>query len=164
MISLTLAAHGGWFEATGVTGKCLSFVTQQIPARERYYVQSQNKWIIRDEHLLTVARLGFLQDGNLHYEGLPIKIRTILQQVQETWKKEDAKYTNAFRPTPVTPPVSVASAYVTLHLQPDAPFDIVEATWRYLARKHHPDKGGDANLFMMYHEAYKSIKDACQTS
>ena len=164
MISLSLAEHAGWFEASGVTGKCLSFITQQIPAKERYYIQPKNKWIIRDSHLLTVARLGFLQDGYLHYEDLPMKIQTILQQVRETWDKEDAKYTNAFRPAPPSQSVSNVSAYATLHLQPDTPFDIVEAVWRHLARVHHPDKGGDAESFMRYHEAYKLIKEACQTS
>jgi len=44
---------------------------------------------------------------------------------------------------PSTAPARVASAYRTLHLQETAPRELVEAARRVLAKRSHPDAGGD---------------------
>lgn len=40
-----------------------------------------------------------------------------------------------------------------------ATFEDVKKRFRELAHKHHPDKGGNADIFRMYLEAYEQIKD-----
>jgi len=49
--------------------------------------------------------------------------------------------------------------YAVLHLLPTAPMAIIEAVWRALARLHHPDVGGDEELFKRLSAAYRRIKE-----
>lgn len=50
------------------------------------------------------------------------------------------------------PPVS---AFETLGLPETATPEEVKARWRELASEHHPDKGGDAEKFDEYRQAYE---------
>lgn len=43
-----------------------------------------------------------------------------------------------------------------LSLPEDATPDVVTARWRVLASEHHPDKGGDAQMFNHYRQAYEA--------
>lgn len=46
-----------------------------------------------------------------------------------------------------------------LGLNPNATYRQGYDRFRYLARKHHPDKGGDADTFRQIHDAWQSIKN-----
>jgi hypothetical protein len=48
--------------------------------------------------------------------------------------------------------------YATLYLLPSAPPSIVDVVWRTLARMHHPDRGGDEEIFKRLNVAYQKIK------
>ncbi len=49
--------------------------------------------------------------------------------------------------------------YKALHLTPDAPIFLVDATWKLLARKYHPDSvDGNQELFIQYKTAYEKIR------
>jgi len=50
------------------------------------------------------------------------------------------------------------SPYGVLGLLPEAPLEVVEAAYRALAKKHHPDQGGDAEDFRRVTEAYQAIR------
>ncbi len=54
------------------------------------------------------------------------------------------------RPKPIDP-------YVTLHLLPSAPPEVVKAAYRALAMKHHPDKGGDTATMQTINDAYRRL-------
>lgn len=55
--------------------------------------------------------------------------------------------------------VGEAEDYRTLYLQPGAPRAILDAVWRKLAQLHHPDKGGDPDVFQKFAAAYQRLKD-----
>ncbi|MBC8089334.1 MAG: J domain-containing protein [Phycisphaerae bacterium] len=44
--------------------------------------------------------------------------------------------------------------YRLLHVQPDAPADVIKAAFRALIRVHHPDTGGDHLVATLLNEAY----------
>ncbi|MFO1369765.1 MAG: DNA-J related domain-containing protein [Marinagarivorans sp.] len=52
-----------------------------------------------------------------------------------------------------------AEAHLTcLGLPKDAVWGVVQQRYRRLAQQHHPDKGGDAELFLTYTHAYEALK------
>src|SRR6266498_2981910 len=48
--------------------------------------------------------------------------------------------------------------YRTLHLQLDAPIELVRAAYRALALIHHPDRGGDTRRMQEINSAFDQIK------
>lgn len=52
--------------------------------------------------------------------------------------------------------------YRILHVQPDAPVELIKASYRTLMHKmkHHPDLGGDHETAVMINEAYDTLTDA----
>jgi hypothetical protein len=58
--------------------------------------------------------------------------------------------------TPPTKPKAV-DPYVTLHLLPSAPPEVVKAAYRALAVLNHPDKGGCEETMKRLNEAYKRL-------
>jgi hypothetical protein len=49
--------------------------------------------------------------------------------------------------------------YRVLHVQPDAPVEVVRAAYRALMAKHHPDQGGDHELAVLLNEAWAVLGD-----
>lgn len=49
--------------------------------------------------------------------------------------------------------------YDDLELQPDCSFDDIKQQYRTLAKKHHPDLGGDAEIFKRIKFAYEVLSD-----
>jgi hypothetical protein len=48
--------------------------------------------------------------------------------------------------------------YAELHLLPSAPWPVVEAVYRAMARMNHPDKGGDCEQMKRVNLAYESLQ------
>lgn len=51
------------------------------------------------------------------------------------------------------------SPYEILGVSPSASNDEIKKAFHRLAHKHHPDKGGDAEMFKKISNAYSQIKD-----
>ena len=51
-------------------------------------------------------------------------------------------------------------AYDLLGLEADASFSLIRKTYRKLAGRYHPDKGGNPQLFMEVREAYEILRKA----
>ncbi len=56
--------------------------------------------------------------------------------------------------TPPPPKPKAVDPYVTLHLLPSAPPELIRAAFKCLAQIHHPDKGGDEEAMKRLNEAY----------
>ena len=52
------------------------------------------------------------------------------------------------------------AAYKTLLLQPNAPIDVIRSMYRFLAKTHHPDKGGNPEAMKNINIAYGLIETA----
>ncbi len=48
--------------------------------------------------------------------------------------------------------------YEVLGIRPDTPETVMEASYKALAKVHHPDKGGDPEQFKELNDAYERIK------
>lgn len=58
------------------------------------------------------------------------------------------------------PPSNRRNYYRLLHVQHDAPAEVIKAAYRALIAMHHPDKGGDHTEASMVNEAYNVLSDA----
>ncbi len=54
--------------------------------------------------------------------------------------------------------LTIAEAYNCLYLIPGAPFDVVKASFRTLAKMNHPDVGGDTAMMQRINSAYEMIE------
>lgn len=50
--------------------------------------------------------------------------------------------------------------YRLLHVQADAPIEVIKASYRALMTTHHPDVGGDHEAAVLLNEAYAVLSDA----
>ncbi len=143
----------GWFRVEGLRGSLLSWVKSHIPAKDRFY-QDQS-WLVKNDHLFPLIRMSLFYEEPVDLSALSTEVQDLVAQARSVWQREDQQF------TPVKQVPTLDTDYVTLHLQPGTPLDIVEAVWRHLAKTHHPDKGGDPSTFVRYSEAYQRLRSAC---
>ncbi len=55
------------------------------------------------------------------------------------------------------PAQSIASPFQTLYLLPNAPLEVVKASYRALAKLHHPDVRGDSAKMIEINRAYETL-------
>lgn len=53
----------------------------------------------------------------------------------------------------------IVDHYKVLGVSPDSTPDQIKLAWRELARRHHPDKGGDGDVFKSIKESYEVLSD-----
>src|SRR5260221_6273884 len=53
----------------------------------------------------------------------------------------------------------MANHYQVLQVHPSAELDVIRAAYRALARKHHPDFGGDATIMVAVNSAWHVLSD-----
>ena len=61
-------------------------------------------------------------------------------------------------------PTNRRNYYRLLHVQHDAPAEVIKAAYRALMSIHHPDKGGDAEKAILVNEAYGVLADTQRRS
>jgi hypothetical protein len=106
-------------------------IKQHIPSRQRSWKPNVKQWWFRAEVIVAVCALADKHCGRyVHVEEL-------------------------YTPTDETP----ASAYAMLHLLPTAPPEVVNAAYRALAKRVHPDAGGDTAKMQEINAAYKLLQD-----
>ena len=59
---------------------------------------------------------------------------------------------------------ALAIAYKLLNVHPNSSIDEVRSSFKKLAVKYHPDKGGDANIFNLIVDGFKTILQHLKTS
>lgn len=78
---------------------------------------------------------------------------TYLSQIEHWLRYFNLAYSSQTKPT------QKEEYYKVLHLLPSAPDFVVDATWKVLARKYHPDSvNGNQELFITYKLAYDKIR------
>lgn len=68
---------------------------------------------------------------------------------------EVIEYRPLFEPEPIR---KTDPTYAELHLLPSAPWPVVEAVYRAMARLNHPDTGGDGEKMKRLNLAYESLQ------
>lgn len=141
---------GDFFRLTGIPSNALSWLRYNVSSDYRYYEDSY--WFVHSKHLFEIIELAYKQTGRVDYSGLDDYIQMDIANAKQGWN------VNPQKPAVVKPTKDLTNAYSTLHLLPSASFCIVSAVWRCLAKENHPDRGGDAELFRKYSEAFEQIK------
>lgn len=117
---------------------------QQTPAERRVSItwrrRGKERTLAMDTQGRAVDNLLVLQ---LVLEALRLnEKRGISEAVAEVYRQE---FPALPAPREAPAPTSVSGPYAVLHLQPGAPIEVCEAAYRALARRYHPDAGGDSD-------------------
>ncbi len=99
-----------------------------------------------------------LVDHNIHAIGLTVEA---LRGLERWGAKEmvDAAF-SGFKALPAGSSKSVASGWWTvLGLSRNATRADIETAYRLLVKTHHPDRGGDPDLFKRLNQAYQEAKE-----
>jgi hypothetical protein len=68
----------------------------------------------------------------------------------------ETEYDNE-QPNRPPPPQSIASPFQTLYLLPNAPMEVVRASYKALAKIHHPDARGNSEKMIEINRAYETL-------
>lgn len=149
--------HGpnDFYQIYGPPSKVVFWIKYDVPDTYRFWdgeeTYGKAAWYLHHKYLLDVIRLAYTCVPHVDYSALSIEEQIRIAQAKQTWKTSPYE-------GPFLKKETLETAYAVLHLLPTAPLAIVEAVWRKLAQLHHPDQGGDAELFKKYNEAYRKIK------
>jgi len=141
---LALAAEGSGSEAAVAEKEAAQAIATLDPWQRRWLLHERVWWIADDAITLLARRLPVLDELLEQWLHRPINTYT------HWWSVELESY------RPITLPPTVAAAYRRLGLLPGTGAEQVLATRRRLARKHHPDTGGE-------HVSMKAINCATDT-
>jgi hypothetical protein len=142
----------GYLLAFAASDGALARITRIIrgldPWQRRWLVQERAWWIADDAIRLLAMRIPEVAEALACWINRPITIEEVLR-----WER---LHTAPRPPRPIYVPAAVAAAYVSLGLAPGATAQAVSSARRALARRHHPDAGGQ-------HAVMASINDAADT-
>ena len=146
-----------FYKLTRIPKDALEWLKYEVPSEYRYYDSKDGQrghWYIHEKHLLSVIELAYKQLGHVDYSSLSDYIQAEIAKAAGNWQVNRQKTSGVFS----APSMSLVDAYSTLHLNSSASFGLVSSAWKYLARETHPDRGGNAELFRKYSEAFERIK------
>lgn len=127
------------------------YIQYTIPVNKRRY--EDGNWWVYESELLKLVQLGYQIHGHVDYSELPDELQMRIAQEKKNWRQVKQP------PAKKRAISSLSEDYRTLHLQPSAPWYIVEAVWKALVKRVHPDRGGSDAEFCKTKEAYDRIRD-----
>jgi hypothetical protein len=140
--------RGQFLVVENISGAILSYVNRYIPVKYRFF--EDEKWYVHKDYMLPLAKLGYEKLGHIDYSELTPSAQMDIASAKANWRRGiDTEPLIVVEPDP----------YETLFLTPDAPDYILEAVWKSMIAKHHPDKGGDPERFLETKKAYERIKE-----
>ena len=132
-MKVLLAVANGWYVLEKVPKKTIDFIKRHLPVNTKMFVG--NRWHVTNSQIVNVINLTLSNDEEVDYRVLP---QFLKDQVKH--KVDD-------------------NPWSILHVAENAPEFIVDAVWKTLAKRYHPDTStGNADLFMKYKAAYDTIK------
>lgn len=157
---IVTSGPGDFFRLAHMPQFVREWVQYDVPQNYRFFDKEENAgyWCIHRKYLLSAIELGYKKLGHVDYSSLDDYIQMEVAQAKEEWKMNQHQSSKRPQAKPSHSMV-LRDAYTTLHLLPSASSSIVSAVWRSLAKETHPDRGGDAELFRHYSEAYQLIKE-----
>jgi hypothetical protein len=119
---------------------CIDTLKSAIAPDMRSYNPATREWFVDEDAAGRMRRWLDCCRANLYAEVEWLE--------GETYEDPEAEW------TPPKPKPKTVDPYVTLHLLPSAPPEVVKAAYRALAVLNHPDKGGDEEAMKRLNEAY----------
>jgi hypothetical protein len=131
-----------WVELTGLGGKLLTTVRYGIKDTYRKFEPNSQHWLIHWSYLSFVVHIARSYGVEVEYTELPTK-----------WQLAAAGATVIADSSALADENPFARLFVT----EDAPLDVIHASYRALAKRHHPDVGGLTEKFQEIESAYRKI-------
>jgi hypothetical protein len=123
---------------------CIDTLKSSITPDMRSYNPATREWFVDEDATGRMRRWLDYCRANLYAEVEWLE--------GETYEDPEAEW------TPPKPKPTPGDPYVTLHLLPSAPPEVVKAAYRALATLHHPDKpGGDGERMKVINDAYRRL-------
>lgn len=145
--------ESGFCEIYDAPESVTKYLSMSVTPIMRYYKEEPTPhWCVYKDHVLYAVQLGYTTLGHVDYSGVSNQLQMQIAQEKQNWTVRDTKKLKQEKT------LNKVEAYATLFLTPGAPDFIIEAVWKAIALKHHPDKGGDEEQFKIYNEAHKRIK------
>ena len=136
-----------WIRLDGAIGKLLTTVKAGIrPASRRRWNHEHSTWEIHWPWVHSVAGWARGQGYTVDWSSLP-----------DTWQMAAAGA--SVGAASMSGGVSQPNAFEALYVEENAPDEVVTAAFRALAKKHHPDRGGDEEEFKKISDAYEAIRN-----
>lgn len=149
MVTFEQCKYSPNFYAVRNIGALISYLAT-LKASNKVFIED-GTYYVHYSQLMPIAKLAWEKTGSVDYDQLPDAIKERIILVKDTWTKEAPKTSS------LATKLKMSTAYTTLYLVPDAPIDVVKAVYKYLAKLHHPDTGGDAAKFNEITEAFELI-------
>lgn len=143
---------GDYYRVSSPPKVVSNYIKRSMKTEEKFYEQG---WCIHRTHVVAICCLAYTKGAHVDYSELSLD----LQMEIASKKTEFRRGKSTSRPTLPTSS-KIDECYAALYLIPDAPMDIVNAAWKALAKKHHPDVGGDEETFKRLSDAYSKIKSS----
>jgi hypothetical protein len=106
-------------------------------------------WYVHTKRLPQVVAMGRRYFGHVDYSSLPE-----LMQIQLV------KQLEGFNSTTTTLSPSAVGPHAVLFVLEGAPWEVIEAAYKALALKTHPDRGGRTEDFQKVQRAFEELKTA----
>jgi hypothetical protein len=129
------------------SAKFVAFLQSITPTSVRRFNQNTKEWEIYFSKMPLVVSVAKKMFGQVDYRALPgwVQLNVAAGATSDTVPfLEDS--------------VDLAEAYSVLYVTPEAPWEVVKASYRALVSLHHPDHGGSAEKMVELNSAFESIK------
>jgi hypothetical protein len=136
----TIGDDGCGVKISATDSEAFSYAIQElkeiIPAEFRNYDPTKKTWMINNWDCLNV----WLDELRRSYD------------IETEFSSEQAN-----RQPPPPPKQNLTSPYQTLYLLPNAPPEVIKATYKALAKIHHPDANGNNEKMIQINPAFEII-------
>lgn len=131
-----------WVELTGLGGKLLITVRHGMKPTMRKFDTPTGHWLVHYSQIFFIVASARVYGYEVEYGTLPT-----------AWQMKAAGARVIVDP----PPPREEPPFGKLFITEDAPMEVVQAAYRALAKKHHPDAGGSTEKFQEIDGAYRRI-------
>lgn len=132
-MKIVKSSSKGYFQVLEVPNEISNYIRYKIPYNKRIFSEH---WFITVKYIPSLVKFARGRGIVVDVSSLPAYITKHLGEQVKT------------------------SPSATLYLIDGAPEYIVDAVWKAIAKKWHPDKeGGDSSEFLKFKEAYDHIKE-----
>lgn len=130
----------------------VDFLSRGIkPTSYRRYDPGSKLWMVHVEKIPVVVSFGKKYFDYVDYRALPEDLQIQVVQFIQNAKESRSFAEDIVRALPASP-------HATLFVVPEAPWEVIKASYKALAFKYHPDQGGSPEEFRRVQEAYNKLK------
>jgi len=147
-----ITGKGNFFKLFGAPTSVVQYLRYSVSQAYRYFeTEDKPHWCVHRDYLIYAIQLGYSELGYVDYSDISADLQVEIAKSKSSWKvRNDLPDVNIN--------LKYEECFASLFLTPNAPHEIVDAVWKAVVRKYHPDVGGDEDRFVQMKDAYEKIK------